>query len=451
MKPTPILISTAFDSGNATVIDISDNTVVLKIAFEPFTNGTDRKAHFQWFHFKASNIADKTVTFSIVNAGQSSYPKGWANYRTMASFDGEKWFRMEQTTYSATDGVLKWILPASAHNVCYFAYFVPYSYERHEKLMAFGRASAFSTHVVLGHTLEGRDLDLLKVTEPRGDSAAEGRKAVIWVIARQHPGESMAEWYMEGFLHRLLDPSDPAGRMLRQNVDFFIVPNMNPDGSTRGHLRTNAGGANLNREWGDTAHDDTPNVTYIAPSLERSPEVFHVFNEMKNSGQTPDLFLDVHGDEVIADNFFSGAQGVAHWQSSPRMEALLQLFSAALLHASPDFQVGQGYDSDEPNAANLAIAANSVAQTFNCLSVTLEMPFKDTTATAMAHTGWDDVRSKIFGRDMLTALLDILPVLTVDKEVTATTTGGARLRQAMNAVKEEGYVSWRSPARPAAQ
>ena len=38
---------------------------------------------------------------------------------------------------------------------------------------------------------------------------------------------------------------------------------MNPDGSWRGHLRTNATGANLNREW-------------LEPSKERSPEVLAV-------------------------------------------------------------------------------------------------------------------------------------------------------------------------------
>ena len=38
------------------------------------------------------------------------------------------------------------------------------------------------------------------------------------------------------------------------------IPNMNPDGSYRGHLRTNASGANLNREWKE-------------PTLEKSPEV----------------------------------------------------------------------------------------------------------------------------------------------------------------------------------
>lgn len=50
----------------------------------------------------------------------------------------------------------------------------------------------------------------------------------------------MAEHWMEGFLGRLLDPSDALARKLRQLCSFYIVPNMNPDGSIRGHLRTNA-------------------------------------------------------------------------------------------------------------------------------------------------------------------------------------------------------------------
>lgn len=51
---------------------------------------------------------------------------------------------------------------------------------------------------------------------------------------------------------------------------------MNPDGSVRGHLRTNAVGANLNREW---EH----------PSSERSPEVLAVRDAMDATGC--DLFV----------------------------------------------------------------------------------------------------------------------------------------------------------------
>ena len=48
-------------------------------------------------------------------------------------------------------------------------------------------------------------------------------KPKIWVIARQHPGESMAEWFTEGFLRRLLDPHDAVARRARASACFFVV------------------------------------------------------------------------------------------------------------------------------------------------------------------------------------------------------------------------------------
>lgn len=53
---------------------------------------------------------------------------------------------------------------------------------------------------------------------------------------------------------------------------------MNPDGSRRGYLRTNAAGRNLNREW-------------ETPSEEHSPEVFHILKAMEATGVK--FFLDV--------------------------------------------------------------------------------------------------------------------------------------------------------------
>src|SRR3546814_16624143 len=74
----------------------------------------------------------------------------------------------------------------------------------------------------------------------------------VWLYARQHPGESMAEWWMEGALEQLTDPADPNARSLRQKCRFHIVPNMNPDGSRRGHLRTHYAGVHPNRDRKDT-------------------------------------------------------------------------------------------------------------------------------------------------------------------------------------------------------
>jgi hypothetical protein len=55
-------------------------------------------------------------------------------------------------------------------------------------------------------------------------------------------GATQAEWFMEGLLERLTSGSDAVARALLRQAVVYAVPNMNPDGSYRGHLRTNAAG-----------------------------------------------------------------------------------------------------------------------------------------------------------------------------------------------------------------
>src|SRR3546814_8098339 len=105
----------------------------------------------------------------------------------------------------------------------------------------------------------------------------------------------MAEWWMEGALEKLTDPADPHARSLRQKCRFHIVPNMNPDGSRRGHLRTNYAGVNLNREWND-------------PTPERRPEVLCVRNALHESAV--DWAKDVHAAEAIPAGFLTGFEGI---------------------------------------------------------------------------------------------------------------------------------------------
>jgi murein tripeptide amidase MpaA len=87
-----------------------------------------------------------------------------------------------------------------------------------------------------------------------------------------HSGESQAEWFMDGLLQRLTDPHDAVGRRLLRDAVLYLVPNCNPDGTWRGHLRTNAAGVNLNRAWAE-------------PCLEDSPEVFHIRRLMDEKGE----------------------------------------------------------------------------------------------------------------------------------------------------------------------
>ena len=204
--------------------------------------------------------------------------------------------------------------------------------------------------------------------------------------------------------------SRPAARPERRSCaedssgsDDRIVPNMNPDGAFLGYLRTNACGANLNREWAPTGE-------YHAPSKERSPEVLGVLELAKKTGC--DLWVDVHGDEELPHIFFAGSQGISGWND--RLAELYRLFATAQLAACPAFQLEHGYGNEEVGEANLAICSDHVADRFDCLAVTLEMPYKDTLEMREPSEGWSPGRCERLGATMLNAVDAVLPYLRAE-------------------------------------
>ena len=381
---TALHISTAFDSGAVEVLSLADaRDIQLNIR-------RDNASEFaQWFHFWLQGAAGQAVSLRFLNAGQCAYAKGWVDYRVVASYDRQHWFRIP----TQFDGQVLRAEITPATNSVFFAYFEPYSYERHLDLIGSAGASDSVEIEHLGQTQDGRDMTLLRVTAPDGAMPVAQRKKV-WLIARQHPGEAMAEWFAEGFLERLLDGDDPVSRVLLARCVFYIVPNMNPDGAARGNLRTNAVGTNLNREW-------------LQPSLARSPEVFLVRQKMIETGV--DLNLDAHGDEVLPYNFCVGSEGNPGY--TPRIAELEQRFKSAWVATCPDFQTTQGYACIQPGQANQTLATNWVAQQFDCLAFTIEMPFKDNADLPDGFTGWSGERSKKLGASVLLPILAVVDQL----------------------------------------
>jgi len=371
-------ISSNFDSGAIEVlsIDTPDN---IRLRLRP-DQGVDGAAPFcQWFHFRLHGAAGQGVRMVFENAAEASYPDGWPGYRCVASYDRRNWFRIDSTRFENGQLIVE---HQPERDSIYYAYFEPYSLERHLDLVGRADASPFASVSNLGATVDGRDLDLVTV-----GSAGPGKRPV-WIIARQHPGESMAEWFVEGLLERLLDGADPVARRIRETAVLYVVPNMNPDGASRGNLRSNAAGANLNREWRE-------------PTLARSPEVLLVRNAMEASGA--DLFLDIHGDEALPYVFFSTAEEVPGFSDAQRVRQAR--FVEAFQAASPDFQTEHGYLSGRFKDELLTLASKWVAHRFGCVSITLEMPFKDNANLPDSLTGWNGERSKRLGAAMLNPIL----------------------------------------------
>lgn len=366
-------ISQTFDSGAIEVVSLEQpEDIRLRLRAD---NASDFR---QWFHFRLQGAAGKRLRMVFENAADAAYPD-WAGYRCVASYDRRNWFRIPATRFEGGELIVE---HTPERDSIYYAYFEPYSHERHLDLIGSVEQSPFARCDCLGATVQGRDLDRVIVGRP-----APGRKPV-WIIARQHPGETMTEWFVEGLLERLLDAADPVARRIREHAVLYIVPNMNPDGAALGNLRTNAAGRNLNREWRN-------------PDPDMSPEVFLTRAAMEATGC--ELFLDIHGDENIPYVFFSTADDVPGYTEAvgAQQQAFIEHFQAV----SPDFQTEHGYPLGKFGEELLTLGSKWVAHRFRCLSLTLEMPFKDNANLPDGQTGWNGQRSKRLGAAMLNPIL----------------------------------------------
>ena len=177
-----IAIDAEFDSGNIEIRSIDGPGAVLAIRKDNLSDFA------QWFHFRVSGAAGRTLELKLVNLEASAYPKGWHAYQACVSKDRTYWARAACSYDKAADNGTLTIRYAPAGDIAWFAFFAPYSMERHHDLVAEAAASEGVAYRRLGTTLDGQPLDCLEM----GEGPLQ-----VWLYARQHPGETMAEWWME--------------------------------------------------------------------------------------------------------------------------------------------------------------------------------------------------------------------------------------------------------------
>lgn len=391
----PVWLSSAIPCGSAEIVDASDpGDLRLRLVRDP---GPDTLA-IGYYHFRAAGVRRRACRFRILDvrgeagarlAGREDYEDGWTGTGPHASYDRHHWFRIPAWV-EGSDYVFE---HTPEHDVCYYARWAPYTPERRLDFLAACQASPRARLSVLGHTLRGRDLEMLTLAAPPGEAPPQAPRRV-WILARQHPSESMAAYFVEGLVERLLDEHDPVARALLRQAVVHVVPDLNPDGSALGHTRANAAGVNLNRAWVD-------------PDPADAPEVWLVRRELEARGV--DFCMDCHGDEELRCNFLGGPLEIP--SRSARLDGLFRGFELAWAAASPDYELGHPYPGGAPAEADLRMAWNWIAERFDCLSVLLEQPFKDTSWATDAVRGWSPERARRFGASAVEALARVLPQL----------------------------------------
>lgn len=365
-------ISADFDSGNIETLQSNISTECnLNIRKD---SHSDEK---QWFYFKAQGVKGEICTYNIRNAGEASYPEAWETSSIVASYDQKEWFRIP-IDY---DGQTLTFYYKSLHNEIYFALFAlfaPYELARHRQLIEHSIKNDNCNILDTCRTVNNNLIELLQI----GSNNSDNKK--VWVVARQHPAETMSEWFAEGLITSLLNNDNLVASYLLESTTFYIVTNMNPDGSIAGNLRTNAAGVDLNRSW-------------LSPDINRSPETYFIKNKMLEIGV--DLFLDIHGDEEIPYAFIAGAEGNPSYTAKIAKQD--KKFRVDFNKASDDFCIKDGYEKYLPNEGDLNIACNQVGELFNCLSLTIEMPFTDNMYKPDKILGWSSKRSFDLGKAVL--------------------------------------------------
>ncbi len=363
-----------FDGGNIEVVN-SDCANNIKLNIRKDTHS----AHKQWFYFRASNIKNVNCRYIIENADEASYPEAWDTCTIVASSDRKIWRRIA-TNFNGKELTFS---DNSAQAICYYALFAPYSYERHMDLIAKSLTYPQCSLLNVIETVNKNQIEVLQIGTPSSE------KKSIWVIARQHPAETMSEWFMEGLLTQLLQ--DESADILTA-ATFYIVTNMNPDGAINGNHRTNSSGLDLNRTW-------------QSPCAQKAPESFFILALMKQTGV--DLFLDIHGDEDIPYTFAAGSEGNPGY--SEHIANLDSRFRQYYHEATSEFVIENGYPDDEPNEGDLNIACNQIGYLFNCLSLTIELPFLDNKYQPEAIFGSTPERCIALGMKALSPIKRILP------------------------------------------
>ena len=240
MRQQPV-VSPAEISGNGCVLAVERAGKSWQIAFasEPRTGPQPL-----WFHVEASGLHGAPVEFvwehaDICLGSVSELDR----LRPVLRADRGEWTRADAVTVEQLpDGrkLVRFNHPGGASSIA-AAFCYPYSLPDLDATLAeLGPAWERGT---IGVTHEGRPIPRLRLsnakTEPRPG---------LYLMARQHSGETPGSWALDGILRHLASDTEEA-RSLREDLDVWVCPMVDLDGVVNGDYGKDALPWDYNRAW----------------------------------------------------------------------------------------------------------------------------------------------------------------------------------------------------------
>ncbi|MFA6102154.1 MAG: M14 family zinc carboxypeptidase [Victivallaceae bacterium] len=118
-----------------------------------------------------------------------------------------------------------------------FAFCFPYGVPEMDEVVE--KSKGYLKKDIIGISPEGRDI--VRISNNYGDESA--KKPGLYLVARQHSGETSGSWVLHGFLERLAESNT-------QNMTVWCLPLTNIDGVEKGYYGKDNFPTDINRAWG---------------------------------------------------------------------------------------------------------------------------------------------------------------------------------------------------------
>ena len=281
---------------------------------------------WKWVHFRLDDCRGRTVTFEIPDNFEPGSDH-LAQHHMVYSYDGERWAFFPHNDWRRDELTFEFSLdaPFEADQV-FVAYGIPYPTWRVERLIDRLRPSPFvhpapggDASLIIGRTSGGVDVHGRMVPSLPlygfgiGEGERAGRRVVL--MAGVHPNETPANHMMDGLLAFLVDPDDPAAKLVRQNARILVYPMVNPEGRYAGYNRGTREfpDRDANRFWHEDLYQDIHEIRTVAEAMKR------------DLNGPPDYFIDLHSWTDTADHFGilthdEGFHRDPFWQAFRRIE-----------------------------------------------------------------------------------------------------------------------------------
>lgn len=272
-------IDTSFENASPVWYEFApDDTVLVHLLYDHERSSPNRAAGHIHLQLHAKSGSRLTLEFrnldNVWNGVSGSIARELK--AVVISEDGRAWKSVPLESLPENRVRLHVVMPGPR---LYVARVEPYRLSDLDRFLAGIRTNRVVQVTVIGRTVQGRELEIVRVGNPQAPFR-------VFLRARAHAWEPGGNWVVEGLVHRLLKGDADADRFLERYC-VYVLPMANKDGVALGRTRFNFQGKDLNRNW------DKPADPQLAPenfALEKWLE------GMMKAGQAPHLALELHND-----------------------------------------------------------------------------------------------------------------------------------------------------------